>query len=208
VTFNPLTEDVDPPAVMLVGEVVALGPAHKGLLPLLWTWESDLGLSVLTGDPARPMTPEGIEHLYELFSKAEPDSAPFVIYERRTMRPIGTAGLSAINHQHRTAELGIGIGERDFWGKGYGSEATRLLLDYAFNALGLHNVMLRVFSYNQRAIRAYLRSGFREIGRRREAQRVGSRVYDVVLMDCLATDFGESRLNSELVDDLALGRDA
>lgn len=203
-TVDPAPEGSAAPPVTLTGELVALGPAHKRLLPLLWKWESDLELSALTGDPVRPMTPEAIEQLYEHYSKAGPDSAPFVIYERGTMRPIGTAGLSSINHLHRTAELGIGIGEHDCWGKGYGTEATRLLLDYAFNALGLHNVMLRVFSYNQRAIRAYLRAGFREIGRRRQAQRIGSQVYDVVLMDCLATDFGESVLRRSLPDDPAV----
>jgi RimJ/RimL family protein N-acetyltransferase len=196
-------EGPDAPPVTLVGELVALGPVHKGLLPLLWKWESDLRLSALTGDPSRPKTPEGIEQLYEWYSKAGEDSAGFVLYERTPMRPIGTAGLISINHLHRTAELGISIGEHDCWGKGYGTEATRLILDYAFNALALHNVMLRVFSYNQRAIRAYLRAGFREIGRRRQAQRIGSQVYDVVLMDCLATDFGGSVLPRWLPDDPA-----
>jgi RimJ/RimL family protein N-acetyltransferase len=188
------------PPLTLVGERVALGPLHKGLLPLLWKWESDLELSVLTGDPARPSTPEDIEQLYEQYRKAGQDRAVFVLYERPTLRPIGTAGLLGINHQHRTAELGMGIGEHDCWGKGYGTEATRLLLDYAFHALALHSVLLRVFSYNERAIRAYLRAGFREIGRHRQAQRIGRQVYDVVLMDCLATDFGDSVLSRQLSD--------
>jgi RimJ/RimL family protein N-acetyltransferase len=183
----------DPP-VTLVGDLVALGPLHKGLLPLLWTWESDLELSALTGDPVRPMTPEGIDTLYERLASDSPDHAGFVIYERADMRPVGTVGLISINHQHRTAELGIGIGEHDCWGRGLGTEATRLVLDYAFNVLGLHNVMLRVFSYNERAIRAYQKVGFKEIGRRRESQRIGARVYDVVLMDCLAGETGSSTL--------------
>ena len=194
---------VDPPSdavppVTLVGELVALGPLHKGLLPLLWKWESDLGLAALTGDPTRPTTPEGIEKLYERFSGDGQESTSFAIYVRESMRPIGTAGLLSIHHLHQTAELGIGIGERDCWGQGYGTEATRLVLDYAFNVLALHNVMLRVFSYNERAIRAYRRVGFQEIGRRRQAQRIGDRAYDVVFMDCLATDFGESVLRQHL----------
>jgi RimJ/RimL family protein N-acetyltransferase len=186
------------PPITLVGRLVALGPVHKGLLPWLWQWENDLVLSALTGDPARPLAPEAVEQLYEQYSKAGPESTLFVVYERATLRPIGTAGLMAINHLHRTAEFGVAIGEHDCWGKGYGTEATRLTLDYAFHALGLHNVMLRVFSYNERAIRVYRRVGFREIGRRRQAQRVGSQVYDVVLMDYVATDFGESVLRHGL----------
>jgi RimJ/RimL family protein N-acetyltransferase len=179
------------PPLVLVGELVALGPAHRGLIPLLWKWENDLELSLLTGDPARPLTPEGIESVYERFSKAGPDHTGFAVYERTTLRPIGTAGLSSINAAHRTAELGIQIGEHDCWSRGYGTEATRLLLDYAFTMLGLNNVMLRVFSYNERAVRAYQKAGFQEIGRRREAQRVGDRAYDVIFMDCLAADFDQ-----------------
>ena len=200
-SIDQTVEGSSSPPLTLVGELVALGPAHKGLLPLIWKWESDLELSILTGDPSHPLTPEGIEQVYELYSKAGPDRAMFAIYERTTMRPIGTAGLTSINHQHGTAEFGIGIGERDCWSKGYGTEATRLILDYAFNALGLHNLMLRVFSYNERAIQAYLRAGFREIGLRRQAQRIGRRVYDVVLMDCVASDLGDSGLERWLPDD-------
>ena len=178
----------DRPALTLVGEAVCLGPLHRGLLVLMWRWESDLALSVLTGDPTRPLTPEAIEADYDLATKSGPERASFAIYERASMRPIGTAGLRDVDYAHRTAELGMGIGEADCWGKGYGTEATRLLLDYAFDALGLHNIWLRVYAYNERAIRAYRRAGFREVGRRREAHRIGSRAYDEVIMDCLSTD--------------------
>jgi RimJ/RimL family protein N-acetyltransferase len=193
----PAEQGATPP-LTLVGDLVALGPAHKGILPLLWRWENDLELSVLTGDPVHPLSPEGIDSLYERYSKNEPGHASFAIYERATLRPIGTIGLPNINHAHRTAELGIGIGEHDCWGKGYGTEATRLILDFAFTVLGLHNVMLRVFSYNERAIRSYQKVGFKEMGRRRQAQRIGGQAYDVVYMDCLATDFAGSVLRQFL----------
>lgn len=185
------------PLVTIVGELVALGPWHRGLLPLLWKWENDVALAPLTGDPMLPLTPEAIEADYERYAKAEPrarTSARFVVYERATLRPIGSVGIRDIDHLHRTAELGIVLGEPDCWGKGYGTEATRLVLDYAFTALGLHNVVLRVYAYNERAIRAYRKAGFKEIGRRREAHRIGNRVVDEVWMDCLATELGGSRL--------------
>ncbi|HEX2035018.1 MAG TPA: GNAT family protein [Chloroflexota bacterium] len=188
------------PVITITGERVALGPPHRGLLPLLWKWENDLALSVLSGDPARPLTPEALEAEYERYSKSGPERVQFVVYEWATTRPIGLVGLSQINYAHRTAELGISLGESDCWGKGYGTEATRLVLDYAFTMLGLHNVMLRVYAYNERARRAYLRAGFREIGRRREAHRLGTRVVDEVLMDCLATEFQGSVLQPYLPD--------
>jgi RimJ/RimL family protein N-acetyltransferase len=86
-------------------------------------------------------------------------------------------------------DFAIGIGEKDCWGKGCGTEATRLILDYGFNALGLHNIRLTVHGANERAIRAYSRAGFRVIGRRREVVMRGGRRDDLVYMDCLATEF-------------------
>ncbi len=83
------------------------------------------------------------------------------MYELATQRPIGTAGEFDVDHRRRTAKFGIAIGERDCWGKGYGTEATRLVLDYGFVALGLHNVWLWTVGPNERAIRAYARAGFR-----------------------------------------------
>ncbi len=153
---------------------------------------------MLSGDPARPLTPEAIAADYDQLTKSGSERASFAIYERATTRPIGLAGLRDINYAHRTAELGMSIGEADRRGKGYGTEATRLLLDYALDALGLHNVWLRVYGYNERAIRAYRRAGFREIGRRREAHRIGRRAFDEILMDCLATDPREPLLPSPL----------
>ena len=81
------------------------------------------------------------------------------------------------------------IGEKDCWDQGYGTEATRLILDYAFNVLGLHNVMLSVYDYNRRGVRAYEKAGFKVIGRRRQALRLGHKRHDVILMDALATEF-------------------
>jgi len=90
----------------------------------------------------------------------------FVIYDRATDRPIGTTALDGIAHRHGTAEFSIGIGDESFRGKGYGTEATRLMLDYAFGVLGLSNVMLIVYDYNRAGRRAYAKAGFREFGRR------------------------------------------
>jgi RimJ/RimL family protein N-acetyltransferase len=127
----------------------------------------------------------------------------FTIYERATWRPIGTCGLHDLDHRNRTAEFGILIGEADARGKGYGTEATRLMLDYAFTALGVHNLMLRVFAYNRAGIRAYQKAGFREFGRRREAVWMAGRLWDVVYMECLATGFTSPVLADVFAPDAA-----
>jgi diamine N-acetyltransferase len=78
----------------------------------------------------------------------------FTVYERATARAIGTTTLRSIDHRHRRAEFGIMVGEKDRSGKGCGTETTRLVLDYAFTALALHNVLLTTQSFNERSIGA------------------------------------------------------
>jgi RimJ/RimL family protein N-acetyltransferase len=178
------------PVTNITGPTVCLGPAAREHIPLFARWTNDFAVSVLAGDDLRPRSLEAVEADYERASKSDDQrGAWFVIYERATMRPIGEVGLLHISATHRSAELGIYIGEKDCWGKGYGTEAVRLVLDYGFTVLGLHNVMLSTYSYNERAIRAYKRAGFREFGRRRESARLRNRFYDDVYMDCLATEF-------------------
>ncbi len=75
------------------------------------------------------------------------------------------------------------------------------MLDYGFSGLGLHNILLTVFSQNERGLRAYTRAGFRVIGRRREAYRRAGRAYDVVYMDCLATEFTSPGLDQIFAPD-------
>ena len=176
------------PIVNIEGEKVALGPHRRDLLPLYQRWINDFEVTRTLGVDMRPMTWEAEEAWYDRTSRGERDVG-FTIYERATMRPIGNTGLHEIDHHHRTATFGILIGEKDCWGKGYGTETARLMLDYGFTALSLHNILLTVASYNERGIRAYLRAGFREIGRRRESRRMGGQASDTIYMDCLATEF-------------------
>lgn len=176
------------PVLNIVGDKVALGPLRRDLLPLYQRWVNDFAVARTLALCCRPLTLEAEEAWYDSTSRSQ-SNVGFTIYERTTLRPIGTTGLKHVDHRHGTAEFGIAIGERDCWGQGYGTEATILMLDYGFTVLGLHNIMLQVYAFNERAIRAYLRAGFREIGRRRQAHRLGRHAYDVVLMDCLASEF-------------------
>jgi hypothetical protein len=126
---------------------VALGPLRRVLLPLYQRWINDLGTGRTLGLSPLPMTSEKEQDWYDRQSKTE-DDAPFTIYEKETLRPIGNTGLHGVDFRNRSATFGILIGEPECRGKGYGTETTRLMLDYAFNALGLHNVMLTVFEFN------------------------------------------------------------
>ncbi|HEY7032466.1 MAG TPA: GNAT family protein [Thermomicrobiales bacterium] len=187
-------ETTELPIVNLRGDKVALGPVHEGLVPLIAAWYNDFATSAVSGDDLRPISPAAVRAEWEALMRGERQGwLGFAVYELATLRPIGLANLRDLGSGHRTAEFGILIGETDCRGKGYGTEATQLVLDYAFTALGVHNVWLDTLSFNPAAIRAYTRAGFREIGRRREAHWIGDRAYDVVLMDCLATEFRRPR---------------
>ena len=163
-------DDDEQPILNIEGELVALGPVRRELLPLYQRWINDLGTMRMLDLPPQPMTMEKEQDWYEHVSKAE-DNVSFTIYERETLRPIGNTGLDGVDHRNRTATFGIIIGEPECRGKGYGTETTRLMLDYAFTVLGLHNAMLLVFEFNQAGIKAYQRAGFKEFGRRRECRR-------------------------------------
>ncbi|GAC1359106.1 MAG: hypothetical protein NVS4B8_19420 [Herpetosiphon sp.] len=179
--FNP------PVVVNIVGELVALGPRRREFVPLTQRWNNDFAAMRSLGEFAYPQTLEQAQMSYD--QTAAPGDTRFLIYERATWRPIGITRLFEVDWYHRNAMYAVSIGEPDCRGRGYGTETTRLMLDYAFTALGLHGVMLTVFAFNEGGLRAYERAGFRQIGRRREAVSVGGRFWDVVYMDCLASEF-------------------
>ena len=113
----------------------------------------------------------------------------YAIVDSITDELIGNIGLMKINHLDRTAELGIFIGNKSYWSKGYGTEAMCLLINYAYQKLNLNNIILNVYSYNERAIRAYEKIGFKKIGERREALIRNRKKHNIILMDILPEDF-------------------
>ena len=181
-------DDYERPLLSIEGELVALGPLRRELLPLYQRWINDLGTTRTLDLPPQPMTLEKEQDWYDQNSRAE-NSVPFTIYERETLRPIGNTGLDGVDHRNRTATFGIVIGESDCRGKGYGTETARLMLDFAFTALGLYNVMLMVFEFNPAGIKAYEKAGFKEIGRRRKSRMMGGKLWDDIYMDCLSSEF-------------------
>ena len=184
---EPPRPDDQQPITNIVGEKVAMGPIRRDLTHLFQMWSNDFEVRRFMG-PMRPTSLESIEDMYASIRKDENQSY-FTVYEKSELRPIGNAGLEGIDHAHGTAEFFIEIGDKESWGKGYGTEVTRLVLEYGFTCLGLHNVFLRVHAANKRGIRAYQRAGFRMAGRLRQTRWRAGRVYDLLLMDCLATEF-------------------
>lgn len=116
---------------------------------------------------------------------SNPSRIEFAIRRREAPEIIGMLQLLDIHPIHRSAELVIRIGEEQKRGQGYGSEAVKLALDFAWNDLNLNRVWLRVFATNKRAIRAYEKAGLEQEGRMRKAAFIDGTWLDEIIMAAL-----------------------
>lgn len=105
---------------------------------------------------------------------------------------IGGCGLHEIDWRNRWGELGIVIGARDYWGRGYGTDTVQTLCAWAFDTLNLNRVYLRVFVDNARAIHCYEKVGFQHEGRLRQHDFHDGAYRDTLLMGLLRSDWGRS----------------
>ena len=188
------------PVINIEGERVSLGPFTEEHLEAFHHWHNDYETMrtwlLLPG----PVTHAQSQSRHEYWA-TQSDWTSFAIYENATWRHIGVTLFIDISHIDRTAEFGIMIGAPEARGKGYGTEATRLMLDHAFLALGLSNVILRVYEYNIAGIRAYEKVGFRTIGTRRKSKMMGGKLWDTIYMEALADEFESPVLGKILVPD-------
>lgn len=179
---------------MIYGERVRLRAVEKTDLDQFFRWVNDP--EVVAGTSLyRPLSLADEETWFENMRQAPPDEHPLVIEIRQGgghWLSIGNLGLFGLQWRVRSAELGIMIGEKSYWDQGYGSEAIRLLLKHAFVTLNLHRVFLRVFEFNQRAIRAYEKIGFVHEGRLRQADYYQGKYIDVLLMGMLNSEWRET----------------
>ncbi len=172
----------------LVGDRCYLSPCSVADAEKWTTWDNDLRVALPLGGEA--YTPYALEKMRTILADvAQQQNHIFTLVTLENDMPIGRGMLFDINPVNRCAMLGIVIGEITLWGKGYGQEAVRLLLDYGFTLLNLNSIMLGVFDFNTRAIHCYEKVGFKIIGRRRQARIIGQQKFDAIFMDILAEEF-------------------
>lgn len=133
------------------------------------------------------------ENFVNAMMEGKGDTKGFIIADRETEEYIGQIDLFHFDWKNRSAELGIVIGRKELLGKGYGSEAILLLERFVFERLNLNRLELRVYDYNVRAYRAYLKCGFKEEGRLREKRFMNGRYVDVILMSLLKKEYDERK---------------
>ena len=176
------------------GEKVRLVAADAEQMSVLFTRTGrDSEYSrLLDSSPARLHSKEATKKwLEEELSKEQSNQFDFLIHTLDDDRLIGGTGLFINQWSYGDAFVGIGIGEHDFQGKGYGSDAMRIILRYAFTELNLKRVTLNVFEYNPRAIRAYEKVGFKHEGRLRCALNRDGKRYDMLYMGILCDEWME-----------------
>jgi RimJ/RimL family protein N-acetyltransferase len=171
----------------LIGRRVILRPFSKDDLPFVQKWSNDAEIRKLTGEVA-PMDSVEAEKFFESL-RVDKNRLWFAVVLKRGNRVIGEAGLLRMFKPWRCTDMSVVIGEKDAWGKGYGTEAGRLLLDYAFERLGFHRVSVGVVGFNRRALRFWRGLGFRKEGVQRDGYYCDDKYSDFVMMSILENEY-------------------
>ena len=172
---------------VIEGRLVVLRRHVPDNLTAFRRWYRDAEVARLARYQDGPMSIEEIDRFFQARALGG-ESMTMAIHVRGSERLIGTCAFSQLDADNGSALYHITIGERDAWGHGYGTEATRLMVDHALGTLGLHRVSLSVFEFNERAIRAYAACGFTVEGRAREAIWRDGRWWDELSMSILETE--------------------
>ena len=171
---------------MITGKRIYLRAWERSDLEAFTRWFNDPEVTVNLGD-AYPALSSIQEERF--FDQAITEQHRYAIVLREGNLLIGNCSLMNLDARNRSAELGIVIGEKAYWNQGYGREAVAMLLEIAFEGLGLNRVELRYYAFNMRGRRAYEAAGFVEEGRLRQSQFVSGAFHDAVIMSVLAEEY-------------------
>ena len=176
---------------MIEGDRVRLRKLERTDLPLLHRWMNDrevmawarfspdhmISLSALEKDFEKELTGEDHER------------TTFVIEERASGPPIGWCTVRTWDRKHVSANVGIGLGEKEYWGKGYGTEAVALLLEIVFDHQAWHRAELYTLAENARAIRSAEKVGFHKCGQEHESTFYDGAYHDIIEMELLRSEW-------------------
>ena len=173
---------------MIRGQLTILRPIEREDLDALWRWQNDPEVMHYWAAPAL-ISRDELAARYGGGLSGPTGQAHWLLIATHEGEPIGRIGYVDLDRRNRRAELAIQIGERAYWGRGYGRDAIVAFLGHLFHELNLHKVWLRVEEYNGRARRAYERCGFRRDGVLREHTFLGGRYYDAIVMSLIEDEF-------------------
>ena len=175
---------------MIIGEKTRLRAVERSDIPTFVRWFNDPEVRRYL-NMYLPLSEAQEEQWFE--RHLQDDSGHVFAIETAEGVHIGNIGLHDIDWKNRKSLCGIVIGEKDYWGQGYGTDALRTLLRFGFGELNLHRVFLHVFDFNERAIRCYEKVGFRHEGRLRQTLFTGGRYADELVMAVLRQEWEEDQ---------------
>jgi RimJ/RimL family protein N-acetyltransferase len=181
---------------VLTGKRVYLRPLAKEDSVYLRKWSDDAEIRGLIGEVTSMSQADCEKFLEEVC--ADNSREWFVVVIKKNDRVIGEAGLLRMFPAWRTTDVSVIIGEKEEWGKGYGTETILLLLDYAFRHLDFHRVAIGVVGFNERALRFWEKVGFRREGIQRDGYYYDDKYYDFVTMSILEDEFRELRAGNKI----------
>ncbi len=176
---------------MIEGERVRLRRLERTDLPALHRWMNDRDVMAWARfSPDHMVSLSALEKDFEKELTGEDrERATFVIEERASGRPLGWCTARTGDRKHVNANLGIGLGEKEFWGKGYGTEAVGLLLEVVFDQQAWHRAELYTLAENLRAIRSAEKVGFRRCAEERESAFYNGAYHNVIEMELLRSEW-------------------
>ena len=184
------------------GQLIRLGPIDHEKDPEVesrWTHDAEY-LRLLDTTPARPMSAAQLKKRYEAIEKQAEEQKNLFYFTIRLRsedehndRLVGFAKLSEIEWTHGVGQIRLGIGDSADRRKGFGSDALRLLLRYAFQELNLYRLGAIIPEYNQGALRLFTKAGFVEEVRRRQAVQRQGRFWDLLHLGILKDEWTQNR---------------
>jgi len=146
------------------------------------TWLKDPSVNMYLSHNFRDYTEEQELKWFD-FIQSSTNDIVFAIEDKKNNSYIGNCALHKIQWDHKDCELGIFIGEKEYWNKGYGSDAIENISKFAFHKLGLETIKLDVYSYNHRAIKVYQNCGFHLTKTEKKNHFYNGRHWDTFLME-------------------------
>ncbi|MCD6550090.1 GNAT family N-acetyltransferase [bacterium] len=172
---------------MIEGRKVILRGIRRADIQYFLKWLDDPEVSTPLGRYL-PVSEIGEENWVREIERKK-DVIVFTIVDKKTEKSIGNCGFHKIDFRNQRAELGIFIGEKEYWGKGYGTEALELLISYGFTQLNLHSIASLVVSSNERSVRLHKKLGFKEQGRMRQRVFLDNQFKDMIYFDMLKSEW-------------------